>query len=359
MKKIAIWVLFITIFLFPQTLAANNVNVLINGKLVQYNDSSGYPYVDENNRTMVPLRATMETAGAAIGYDSKNPTAIVITEYNRIEVPIGTNYIYKDNNKILNDTISVIKNGRTYLPIRIVLESAGYTVEWDGKTGTVNAYNYDYNSNELAGYSTDDLSILIRDIANGNVIYINGKYYCTPDFWKMANNVQVNYLNDDLNTAIYPYESWQQMTPETSLQFSESNKNEENEQKSLYVEASNETEKILKEYISVDIDKLKIDKSDLNYTNLSDYTIVTSNNYYTPAELNINITNKTDKIIKSLTLLIEAKSKNGEIIDTAIITIDNLGVGENVKKTVFESIMTNQVIDMENARFEVVEATIN
>ena len=58
-------------------------------------------------------------------------------------------------------------------------------------------------------------------------------------------------------------------------------------------------------------------------------------------------------------MLIEAKLKNGEIIDSAIIIVDNLNVGENVEKTAFESIMTNQVIDMEKSRFEVVEAIIN
>lgn len=359
MKKIAIWVLFITIFSFPQTLAANNVNVLINGKMVQYNDSSGYPYVDENNRTMVPLRATMETAGAAVGYDSENPTAIVITEYNRIEVPIGVNYIYNNNRLIQNDTVSVINNNRTYLPIRIVLEEAGYTVEWDEKTKTVNAYNYDYNNNEFVEYNTNDLSALLHAILNGNVVYINGKYYATPDYWKMVNNVQVNYLGDDLNKSIYPDTSWQKMTPETSLQFSESSKKQEGEELLLYVESSNDTEKILKEYINVDIGKLEIDKTGLKYVDVSGYTTVTSNNYYTPAKLNIKISNKTNKPIKDLTLIIEAKLKNGEIIDNELIIIDTLNVGENIEKTAFESIMTNQVLDMENARFEVVEATIN
>lgn len=359
MKKIFLFIIILNCVMISKTFATNGINVMINGKTVQYNDNSGYPYVDENNRTMVPLRATMEMTGAAVGYDSTNPTAIVITEHNRIEVPIGTNYIYRDNNKILNDTISIIKNGRTYLPIRIVLESAGYTVEWDGKTRTVNAYNYDYNSNELAGYSTDDLSILVHDIINGNVIYINGKYYCTPDYWKMANNVQVNYLGDDLNKSIYPISSWQEMTPEMSLQLGETIEKQENEERLLYVESSNDTAKILKDYINVDIGKLKIDKSELKYTDISGYTIVTSNNYHTPAELNIKISNKTNKTIKDLTLIIDAKLKNGEIIDSAVIIIDNLNVGEKVEKTAFDSIMTDQVLDMENARFEVVEATIN
>lgn len=65
-------------------------------KEVTFTDSSGYPYLDENNRTMVPLRVTMESAGFVVGYDENLRTAIVITEHNRIEVPIGTNKIYTE-----------------------------------------------------------------------------------------------------------------------------------------------------------------------------------------------------------------------------------------------------------------------
>lgn len=195
------------IFLSTMPIQATNsskINIILNGNIVEFTNDTGYPYVDEKSRTMVPLRATMEAAGFAVGYDSLERTAIVITEHGRIEVPINTNIIYANNTLIENDTSAVVKNGRTYLPIRAVLENAGYTVEWDGKTQTVNAYTFKFDKNDFVPYSTSSLKTLISDILNGNVVYANGKYYATPAYVKMMTNVKIHYLNDDLNTAIYP-----------------------------------------------------------------------------------------------------------------------------------------------------------
>ncbi len=188
------------------TFATNSqqINVLLNGKAVNFTDSTGYPYIDENSRTMVPLRATMETAGFSVGYDNTNRTAIVITEHNRIEVPIGTNIVYCNNNTIQNDTTAVIKNGRTYLPIRAVLEAAHFTVEWDSQMKSVNAYTYQYNDTDFSPYSTSSLATLAKNILEGNVVYMNGQYYATPEYVKLLSTVQVNYQGSDLNTAILP-----------------------------------------------------------------------------------------------------------------------------------------------------------
>lgn len=94
MKKRAIITLFVLLTSIILSFATVNateasVNILLNGKAVVFNDDTGYPYVDENNRTMVPLRVTMESAGFVVGYDGEKQTAIVITEHDRIEVPIS------------------------------------------------------------------------------------------------------------------------------------------------------------------------------------------------------------------------------------------------------------------------------
>ncbi len=182
------------------------VKILLNSEAVTFTNDTGYPYVDENNRTMVPLRVTMESAGFVVGYDANADTAIVITERSRIEVPIGTNKIYTDNKLTENDTAAVVNNGRTYLPIRAVLENAGYTVEWADNTNTVNAYTFKYDANELVPYSTSDPSTLLENILNGNVVYVQGQYYATPDYVKRMTNVQMHYWGSDLNTAKYPEE---------------------------------------------------------------------------------------------------------------------------------------------------------
>lgn len=209
MKKM-ICLLVVFMLLFPTGISADStdsVAILINGQAVTFTGDSGYPYVDENSRTMVPLRVTMETAGFAVGYDPATETAIVITEHRRIEVPIGTNILYVNNTLVENDTVAVVKNGRTYLPIRAVLEAAGFTVEWEGQTSSVNAYSFDYNANDFVPYSTSSLETLVENALKGNIVYVNGQWYATPDYVKLLNNVKVHYSGSDLNTAIYPQES--------------------------------------------------------------------------------------------------------------------------------------------------------
>lgn len=186
--------------------AESTVNIIINGKAVTFTDDSGYPYVDENSRTMVPLRVTMESAGCAVGYDSASSTAIVISEHDRVEVPIGTDYLYNNNVVIENDTFSVISNGRTYLPIRAVLESLGYTVEWDSISNSVIAYTFTLDDTYVP-YNTTSLETLVSNILSGDVVIIDGEYYTTPDYVKLLTNTVVTYTGDDLNTAIYPQNS--------------------------------------------------------------------------------------------------------------------------------------------------------
>ncbi len=205
MKKFYAFLLSSILLLHSQVVFAGNqsIPILINGKSVPFTASTGFPYVDENLRTMVPLRTTMEAAGCSVGYDVNKDVAIVISAYDRVEIPIGTDYIYNNNTKLQNDTFAVINNGRTYLPIRIVLESMGYTVEWDNKTKTVNAHNFTFPTKPVP-YHTSSLQTLTQNLLNGDVIYVEGQYYATPEYANLLANSTVYYLSDDLNIAIYP-----------------------------------------------------------------------------------------------------------------------------------------------------------
>ena len=116
---------------------ASDIGVTINGNYVNFNESTGYPFVDDSSRTQVPLRATMEAFGCDVSWDQDNFCAYVSKDDTVITVPVGKNYIYKNGSIIKNDTASQIKNERIYLPIRIVLESFGSYVDWDSEKNSV------------------------------------------------------------------------------------------------------------------------------------------------------------------------------------------------------------------------------
>lgn len=195
MKKIFMIVTIITLILITH-ISAYATNISINGKSVDFTEDSGYPFVDENNRTLVPLRVTMEAAGAYVDWNSNNQIVQVLTSHTTILVPIGKNYILNNGEKIETDTKAIIKNGRTYLPIRAVLEASNFSVDWDNKTQTVFASNYDFSSNDWIPYSTGDLSTLITNVLKGNVVYYNGQYWASPEYSNMIANEQVIYFND-------------------------------------------------------------------------------------------------------------------------------------------------------------------
>lgn len=107
------------------------VDVYIDGARVDYDESTGVPFV-ENGRTMVPLRQTMERFGAKLDWESDTQTAIVRKGSTTVLCKIGDYSICRNNVTIPNDAAAVEVGGRTYLPIRVVLESFGAKVDWDG-----------------------------------------------------------------------------------------------------------------------------------------------------------------------------------------------------------------------------------
>ena len=160
-RKIVSFALMLTLFinLFAFYSDSNEaIKVLYNNKQITYSSSYGYPFIDENNRTQVPFRRTMEYLGAKISWDEVTRTATATLNSIQVDIPIGENYILKDGSKIQNDTISVIIGNRTYLPIRIVLEAFGFDVNWDQSNLTVLI-----TSQELPSFTLIPSSYDLRD----------------------------------------------------------------------------------------------------------------------------------------------------------------------------------------------------
>lgn len=110
---------------------AEGTGVYIDGVAVKFDNSTGYPFVS-GGRTLVPLRVTMESFGASVDWEADTSTAIVRKDTTTVRCKINENCIYRNNVKIENDAAAVIVGGRTYLPIRAVLEAFGAEVGWDG-----------------------------------------------------------------------------------------------------------------------------------------------------------------------------------------------------------------------------------
>lgn len=136
-KLISLFIIFAVFISMSLICFGADVKISIDGKYVDFNNSTGAPFIDSANRTQVPLRVTMESAGCTVLWDSETRTAIVKKDDTVVKVPIGQSYILVNGSKKANDTAAVIKNDRTYLPIRAVLEAFGADVSWNDAERTV------------------------------------------------------------------------------------------------------------------------------------------------------------------------------------------------------------------------------
>ncbi len=142
---------------------ADGTSVYIDGVEVKFDNSTGYPFVS-GGRTLVPLRVTMESFGGSVDWEPDTATAIVRKDTTTVRCKIGENCIYRNNVKIENDAAAVIVGGRTYLPIRAVLEAFGAEVGWDG-------------------------SVKVTSPGNGTLIYsIENTPSVTKNYWPVWNN---------------------------------------------------------------------------------------------------------------------------------------------------------------------------
>lgn len=121
---------------------ASGPSVRVNGEIVDFPD--GQPYVDANSRTMIPVRFVTEALGAKVGWDGPTQTVSITKSGTAITIKIGSPELKVTANgkttTVKMDTAAVIKDGRTYVPIRFVAEALGAKVDYSGKYQTVGIY---------------------------------------------------------------------------------------------------------------------------------------------------------------------------------------------------------------------------
>lgn len=137
---------------------AQTVNVKVNGETVQWTDAT--PFIDENGRTLVPLRPVAEAMGVQVEWRGDTQTAVfsqerVYATYKEVEsvhFKVGESTARFYGNTVISasyddpyeftftmDTKTVLKDGRTYAPLRYLAEAFGFEVSWDQATFTASA----------------------------------------------------------------------------------------------------------------------------------------------------------------------------------------------------------------------------
>ena len=132
------------------------------------------PFISSDNRTMVPIRLISEALGAKVDWNADTQTVTLTLNDKILRVII--------NQQLSNNMgTAVIRDNRTFVPVRYVSEQLGAKVDWDGMTQTV------IISSTVIDVSHEDEIIKIRGLVNR----INGS----------------SLIEDDIGSYIYYYEN--------------------------------------------------------------------------------------------------------------------------------------------------------
>ncbi len=91
----------------------------------------------KNDRTLVPLRGVLEKMGIEVSWDDTDKSVIASRGLSYSYFQIGSNDLFSDERNIQLDTAPEIINGRTMVPLRAIAEAFGADVSWDANTKTV------------------------------------------------------------------------------------------------------------------------------------------------------------------------------------------------------------------------------
>lgn len=111
----------------------------VDGKAAVFSEVTGFPYITDAGKTMMPVRICLDSIGCEVDWDDSTKTVISRKGDTEIDIPTGKNILYVNQKAVVIDTSAVLENGRTYLPLRTVLEAYGYRVDWNGDTRTITA----------------------------------------------------------------------------------------------------------------------------------------------------------------------------------------------------------------------------
>lgn len=112
----------------------DDIKIVVNGSVLENLDQ---PPVIIDGRTLVPVRAILESIGATVSWDGENQIVTTKKGDTTLQLVIGSNMILKNGTQYAIDVAPQIINSRTCIPARAVSEHFGLTVDWDGETRTV------------------------------------------------------------------------------------------------------------------------------------------------------------------------------------------------------------------------------
>ncbi|MCW3790409.1 copper amine oxidase N-terminal domain-containing protein [Paenibacillus sp. LS1] len=134
------------------------VEVLLNTVKMKFPDAK--PFQDGQGSVMVPIRFVSEALGAKVTYSKEGKVSKVgmVSKDHKVDMTIGQTSALVDGQKKDYGTQIILKQNRTFVPLRLVSEGLGQKVEWDKIGRWVWIGNKDFRSTDDKEFKVTKLS---------------------------------------------------------------------------------------------------------------------------------------------------------------------------------------------------------
>ena len=112
---------------FANVALTGNIGISVDGRNISFDVT---PFVDAQNRTMVPIRFISDELGAQVNWTPAEQRVTIRYQGQEIELWIGRQDAGVNGNTVTMDTQATLVDGRAMVPVRFVGESFGADVSW-------------------------------------------------------------------------------------------------------------------------------------------------------------------------------------------------------------------------------------
>ncbi len=124
-----------------------DVTIFMDGEQLIFPDQQ--PFIDSNNRTLVPARFFAEALGAAVSWNEFQQQATITRATGTITLTAGEHdvLIHPDTIEKM-DTVATIRNGRLLIPLRYISTYLGCDVSWDASRRIAHVFTQEQDEGE-------------------------------------------------------------------------------------------------------------------------------------------------------------------------------------------------------------------
>ena len=175
------------------SLCINDPIMEVNGIETEIDAGRGTMPIVKNDRTLVPIRAIIEAFGGEVDWEEDTQSVLLTLEEDCIKLVIDDTIAYYNNTPKTLDVAPTVINGRTMLPIRFVAEGFHLGVAWDGETETVSVLRDTFEPEEY-----DALKKLLPEYSGKSYTRINNNTPFFRDYEMIPGSFEYYSELDDL-----------------------------------------------------------------------------------------------------------------------------------------------------------------